>query len=98
MDTSFVTGVIFVANFFLAIVAGLIAATLFEVSKGKQIKPWKPLALALVFFALEEIMKTIIAFGIYENAWITHIIPSIIAMLLIYAVSLQIIAVKEAEK
>ncbi|MBN2420988.1 hypothetical protein JXB27_01780 [Candidatus Woesearchaeota archaeon] len=94
----FLTGVIFIANFFLAIIAGLIAATLFEISKGKQIKPWKPLAWALIFFAIEEVIKTLRAFGLYENIWITHVIPSVIAMLLIYAVALQMLAVKEAEK
>lgn len=94
----FVTGVVFIANFFLSIVAGLIAATLFEISRGKQIKPWKPLAWALILFAIEEIIKTVRAFGLYENIWITHVIPSLIAMILIYAVALQIMAVREAEK
>lgn len=90
----FITGVLQIANFFLAVVAGLIAATLFEVSKEKQLRAWKPLAVALVFFALEEVFGGLRSFNIYTSTWITHVIPSIILIFLIYGLALQIYTVE----
>ena len=94
----FVTGVLQVANVFLAIVAGLFAATLFEISKKKELRAWIPLALALIFFTLEEIFGGLRSFAIYSNPWVTHIIPSIILGLLIYSLILQINVLKEVRK
>ncbi len=94
----FITGVLQVANFFLAIVAGLIAASLFEISAKKELRAWKPLAIALVFFALEQVFGGLRSFGIYQNPWITHIIPSIILGFLIYSLALQLEVVKYGGK
>ena len=96
MAIDFVTGVLQIANFFLAIVAGLIAATLFAVSKKGDLKAWRPLAVALVLFAAEEIFGGLRSFNIYSNAWITHVIPSFILGFLIYALVLQIETVRGA--
>lgn len=95
MPIDFITGVLQIANFVLSVVAGLFAASLFAVSKYKELRPWRPLAVALVFFALEEIFGGLRSFGIYSNPWITHVIPSIILAFLIYALSLQINVVRE---
>ena len=90
----FITGVIQIANFVLAIIAGLIAASLFEASSKKELKAWKPLVVALIFFALEEVFGGLRSFGIYQNAWITHVIPSVILAFLIWALAVQINEVK----
>ncbi len=94
----FVTGVIQIANFVLAVVAGLIAASMFAVSKKEILRPWKPLAVALIFFALEEIFGGLRSFAIYSNAWITHVIPSIILGFLIWGLVAQLNIIKEAKK
>ena len=94
----FITGVIQIANLVLAVVAGLIAASMFAVSKQSNLRPWKPLAAALIFFALEEIFGGLRSFAIYSNAWITHIIPSIILAFLIWGLVSQINVIKEAKK
>jgi len=96
MAIDFVTGVLQTANVFLAVVAGLIAAGLFALSREKQLKPWKPLTIALIFFAIEEIFGGLRSFNIYSNPWITHVIPSIILAFLIWALLSQIWTVKEA--
>jgi len=94
----FTTGVLQIANLILAVVAGLIAASLFEASKRTSLRPWKALAIALIFFVLEEIFGGLRSFGIYSNSWITHIIPSIILGFLIWGLSEQISVIKEREK
>ncbi len=96
MAIDFTTGVLQVANFFLAIVAGLIAASLFEVSGKKGLKAWRPLAIALIFFALEEIFGGLRSFNIYSNPWVTHVIPSVIMLFLIAALIIQIVTIRES--
>ena len=94
----FITGVIQIANLVLAVVAGLIASSMFAVSKKESLRPWKALAAALIFFALEEISGGLRSFGIYSNAWITHVIPSVILGFLIWGLVAQLSVVKEAKK
>jgi len=95
MAIDFVTGVLQIANVFLAIVAGLFAAGLFAISKEKQLRPWQPLAIALFLFAVEEIFGGLRSFSIYSNPWITHVIPSFILAFLIWALILQLNLVKK---
>ena len=94
----FITGVLQVANFFLAIIAGVIAASLFEISGRKELRAWKPMAVALILFAAEEIFGGLRSFGVYSNPWITHIIPSAILGFLIYSLVLQIQVVNGGNK
>ncbi len=94
----FITGVLQVANFFLSIVAGLIAASLFEVSHKKELRAWKPLAVALVLFAVEEIFGGLRSFNIYSNPWITHVIPSFIMGFMIWSLALQLEVVRGVHK
>jgi hypothetical protein len=91
----FTTGVLKVANIFLSIVAGLLAATLFEVSNKRDLRPWRPLAVVLVLFAVQEILGALRSFGIYASAWLTHVNVSLILLFLIYALVLQINVVRE---
>ena len=74
----------------LAVVAGLIAASMFAVSKSESLRPWKALAVALIFFALEEIFGGLRSFAIYSNAWITHVIPSVVLAFLIWGLVAQL--------
>lgn len=84
-------GVIQIANVFLAIVAGIIAASLFRVShKQSLLKPWKTLIIVLILFAIEEIFGALNAFTILEPSFITHIIPTFMLLLLIYSIDMQI--------
>ena len=92
----FIDGMIQIAVVFLSIVAGFVALSLFKTShKLEHLKPWKPLIICLVLFMVEEILGTLAAFSIYKSSFLTHVIPSIILMLLIYSLILQI---SEAKK
>ncbi len=86
----YISGVIEIAVVFLAIVAGLIAATLFEASKKKQLLAWRPLIVVLILFAVEEVIKALRSFGIWSTPYLTHVIPSFILGLLIWALVMQI--------
>lgn len=86
----YVSGVLQIANVFLAIVAGLIAATLFEASKKKQLSAWRPLIVVLILFAVVEIVGALRSFGIWSTPYLTHVIPSFILLFLIWALVRQI--------
>jgi len=90
MAIDFLTGVLEIANVILSVVAGLIAFSIFQLSTQKQLKPWKPLTVALALVALEFIFAGLRAFNIYSNPWITHVIPSFVLALLIWSLVLQI--------
>ena len=87
----FIEGILKIANVLLSIVAGFIAITLFKVShRRKELNPWRILIIALVFFAIQQILGALRAFRIYETPYLTHIVPTIILGLLIFALILQI--------
>lgn len=90
MAIDFITGVLQIANVFLAIVAGVIAASLFQASSQKQLRPWRPLIAVLILFAVEEILGGLRSFNIYANPWITHVVPSFMFGFLIWALIRQI--------
>src|SRR3989338_6608185 len=80
-----------IANLFLAIVAGAMAATLFEISHARShLRPWKVLILALILFAILEIVGALRSFGIYSSPFLTHVITSAILSLVIVALVMQI--------
>jgi len=91
----FIEGILKIANLFLAIVAGIIAATLFKVSRKKELKPWMFLIVALIFFAIQEILGALRAFEIFSTPYLTHVVPTIILVLLVIALILQINMVKK---
>tara|TARA_Y100000310_G_scaffold345304_1_gene463561 strand:- start:3977 stop:4279 length:303 start_codon:yes stop_codon:yes gene_type:complete len=79
----------------LSIIAGIIALHTFKLVHGEnRLKPWKVLMVMLVLFVIEELLGALKFFGIYEHPFITHIIPTAILGLLIYALLLEIILVK----
>ena len=84
-------GILKIANVLLSIVAGIIAITLFKVShRRKELNPWRILIIALIFFAVQQTLGALRAFRIYETPYLTHIVPTIILGLLIFALILQV--------
>ncbi len=76
---------------FLSLIAGGIAVGMFEMTaQRKYLAAWKPLLLALMLFALEEIVGSLKIFGVWSTPWLTHVIPSFILVFLIVALSQQI--------
>jgi len=76
---------------FLSIIAGFIAITMFETTRQrKYLAAWKYLLVALILFAIEELVGTIKIFGIWSTPWLTHVIPSFILVFLIAALLRQI--------
>ncbi len=86
----YLSGVFQIANVFLSIVAGLIALTLFHLSKKKDLLAWRPLIIVLVLFALEEIVGALRSFDIWSTTYLTHVIPSVLLAFLIWALVRQI--------
>ena len=90
-----IAGALAVAVVFLSLVALVFAIHTFKLMKGKdRLKPWKILMVMLVFFVIEEILGAPKFFSIYQHPFLTHIIPTAILGLLIYALLLEIIIVK----
>lgn len=84
-------GLLKIANVALSIFAGYIAITLFRVShERKELRAWKVLIFALVFFMIQGILGALRAFYIFSSPFLTHIVPTIVLGLLIYALALQI--------
>ncbi len=83
-------GVAQLAAGFLAIIAAIIAVTMFGKSETKLLRAWKFLLIAVLFFAIEEIIGALKTFGIYITPHLTHVIPGIILGLLITALIIQI--------
>jgi len=87
----YLEGILKIANIFLSVVAGIIAISLFKYSsKDKNLKPWYILIVVLVLFAVQEILGALRAFEIFSTPHLTHVNPSIMLGLLIWALVLQI--------
>ena len=87
----YIEGILKIANLFLAVVAGLIAITLFKASRKRTyLKPWYILIVALILFSIQQILGALRAFNIYSTPHLTHIIPTILLGFLIWALVLQI--------
>lgn len=86
-----VYGIATLTAVFLSIIAGFLALSLFErAGQRKYLSAWKPLAIALVLFACEEIVGALKIFGVWSTPWLTHVIPSFILVFLIAALIKQI--------
>jgi hypothetical protein len=84
-------GILKIANIFLSFVAGSIAITLFKSSNKKSyLKPWYLLIVVLILFAFQEVFGALRAFEIYSTPYLTHIIPTLMLGLLIWALVLQV--------
>ncbi|HLC64530.1 MAG TPA: hypothetical protein VJI46_00230 [Candidatus Nanoarchaeia archaeon] len=99
MDLTILEGILKLAGLFMALAAGIIASTLFKQAwKKEAMKAWRPLIFALIFFAVQEVLGALRAFGIYSTPYLTHIVPNIILGLLIAAVVMQIDVKKRGVK
>ena len=86
-----VYGIAQFAAVILSIIAGALAAHLFTAArKRKTLVAWRFLTIALLLFALEEILGFLAAFDIFTTPYLTHIVPSFILGLLIAALAIQI--------
>ena len=92
---SYIEGILKIANLFLALVAGGIAISIFTHAwRNKECRAWKALIIALILFAVQQILGALRAFGIYESPYITHINVSLLLAFLIWALIAQIGVVK----
>ena len=84
-------GIAQLAAAFLSVIAGIIAISMFQTSrKQKLLSAWKMLIIALVLFAVEEILGALKTFGVYSTPHLTHIVPSFIMVFLIAGLIIQI--------
>ncbi|MEK6849829.1 MAG: hypothetical protein AABY01_04665 [Nanoarchaeota archaeon] len=87
----YVYGIAQLAAGFLAIIAGFIAITLFKAAHvKKQLRAWKYLLPALVLFVIVEVLGALNAFGVNIAPYWTHVLVSVILVLLIAALTSQI--------
>ena len=92
----YLEGLLKIANLVLAFIAGITAISLIKISKKrKELNAWVLLIVALIFFAVQEILGALRAFKIFESLYLTHIVPTIILALLIIALLKQISIQKE---
>jgi len=86
----YLEGILKIANLVLALIAGIIAVSLIKVSrKRKELNAWVLLIIALILFAVQQILGALRAFKIFESPYLTHIIPTFILVLLISALVKQ---------
>ncbi len=86
----YLEGILKIANLVLALVAGVMGISLIKISrKRKELNAWVILIIALVFFAIQMIFGALRAFKIFESLYLTHIIPTVILVLLIVALIKQ---------
>ena len=87
----YLEGILKIANLVLALIAGIMGIGLIKISrKRKELNAWILLIIALIFFAVQMILGALRAFKIFETPYLTHIIPTIILVLLIVALLKQI--------
>ena len=84
-------GIAQLAGVILSIIVGLVAAQFFLASaKRKTLGSWRFLAIALILFALEELLGTLATFGVFETPYLTHVVPTLILAFLIASLAVQI--------
>jgi predicted membrane-bound dolichyl-phosphate-mannose-protein mannosyltransferase len=87
----YLEGILKIANLFLSVIAGIIAISLFKYSReDNNLKSWYILIVVLILFAVQEILGALRAFQIYSTPHLTHVNPSIMLGLLIWALALQV--------
>ena len=85
-------GILKIANLLLSVVAGMIAISLFQVSRNQRfLRPWRFLIVALVLFAIQQILGAFRAFHVYSSPYLTHINPTFMLGFVIVALVFQII-------
>lgn len=80
-----------IANLFLAVIAGVMAASLFKASHQRHhLRPWRWLIVGLILFAILEIVGALRSFGIYTSPFLTHILTTGIIAFLVVTLVMQI--------
>lgn len=86
----YIEGILKLANVFLSVIAGIIAISLIKHShKKKYTNAWYILIIVLVLFAVQEILGALRAFQIFSTPYLTHIVPTLMLGLLIWAVAME---------
>ena len=85
-----VYGIAVLTAVMLSVIAGFLALSLFDSAKKSHLSAWKPLIVALVLFAFEEVLGALKVFGVWKSVWLTHVVPSFILLFLIIALIKQI--------
>ena len=86
----YLEGIFQSTNIILASVALVLVLLLFRHYKHPEVKPFRYLALAMLVFIVLLLFAALRSFGIYENPYITHVLPTPILLILLYAVYLEI--------
>ena len=89
-----VYGITVLTSVVLSVIAGFLALSLFDSARRTHLSAWKPLIVALVLFAVEELLGALKVFGVWKSVWLTHVIPSFILLFLIVALVQQIAVAK----
>jgi hypothetical protein len=88
----YLAGVLAIAAFFLSLVAGVIAISMFRVAHSHaRLRPWKYLLIVLFLFMIQEVLGVLKFFKLFETPYLTHIIPTAMLLILIYAISIEIL-------
>lgn len=70
----------------LSIIAGLIALSMYKLTRGRaDLKPWNSMILVLVLFAVVEVLGGLSTFGVYRTPHLTHTVASFCNAFLIVA-------------
>lgn len=84
-------GIVQLSAGFLAVIAGAVALVMFGRSwRHRMMRAWWLLLVAAVFFAIEEVLGALDAFGVYSTPNLTHVVPGIILGFVIAALIKQI--------
>ena len=87
----FLYGIAQLAAGFLAVIAGIIALTMFRISHERsELRAWKYLLSALIVFVVVEVIGGLGAFGVHIAQFWTHVLVSLILFLVIIALLVQI--------
>lgn len=90
-------GIAQISAVILSIAAGIIAVSMFRVSKFPEFRAWRILIPVLVLFAVEEVLGALRTFGIWSTPHLTHVVPSIMLALLIVSLLKQISIMRGCE-
>jgi hypothetical protein len=90
IDPLYLEGVFQIANLFLSITAIILSIMLFGQYHTRELRPFKYLMVALILFDIELIFGALRSFRIYENAFITHVLPGFILGILMLAIYMEI--------
>ncbi len=90
MAIQFLEGMFQIANVFLSIVAIFIIIPMLKHYGHPDLRPWKYVLLGLLVFDILLIVGAFRSFGLYENPYLTHLLATVIMLLLIYAQHIQL--------